>query len=71
MFWKRKPKTPGYDAAVEKPVLRKSICTGETAAGFKNLSTGRFREVMLIKNDRDLKSFLDAYGIETEPETIY
>ena len=71
MFWKRKPKAPGYDATAVKPVLHKSICTGETAAGFVDLSTGRFREVMLIKSDRDLKAFLDAYGIETEPETIY
>ena len=71
MFGKRKPKTPGYDAAAVKPVLVKSICTGETTAGFMDLSTGKVHEVMLIQNRRDLQSFMDSYGIETVPETIY
>ncbi len=52
-----------YDAAVEKPVIRASICTGEQVAGFKNLTTGKFREVALIRGEKDLKNFKDQCGV--------
>ena len=38
-----------YDSNYEEPVIRCSICTGEQVAGFLNLSTGKFEEVMLIR----------------------
>ena len=53
-----------YDPAREKPVIHASICTGEQVAGFKDLKTGEFHEIMLIRNDRDLRDFLDTYGLE-------
>lgn len=59
-----------YDAAVCKPVLRCSICTGEQVAGFQDLRTGRFEEVELIRNDRELQDFLDRYGLK-DIEKIY
>lgn len=71
MFGKKKQKTPKYDASVEKPILRKSICTGETTAGFKELATGRFYEVMLIRTPRDLEEFMEQYGISETPGTEY
>lgn len=43
---------------------RSSICTGEQVAGFKNIHTGHFEEVMLIRDDRDLDHFLELYDIE-------
>lgn len=52
-----------YDAKAQKPVLRCSICTGEQVAGFKNLNTGKFEEVMLIKNEKDLTEFMNRCGI--------
>ena len=52
-----------FDAETQKPVLRCSICTGEQVAGFKNLNTGKFEEVMLIKNEKDLTEFMSRYGI--------
>lgn len=52
-----------FDRKSYKPVLKCSICTGEQVAGFKNLTTGKFEEVMLIKNERDLTSFKEQYGI--------
>ncbi len=71
MFGK-KQKKQGYDPNEVVPVLRKSICTGETTAGFRELhAPGRFREVMLIRSEKDLKAFMDAYGIETRPKTEY
>jgi len=64
---KKQTKEPGsiisYDAQTQKPVLRCSICTGEQVAGFKNLTTGKFEEVMLIKNEKDLTAFMNRYGI--------
>lgn len=58
-----------YDRKVEKPVIRASICNGEQVAGFKNLQTGKFSEVMLIRGDHDLNVFLETYGIEQQEVT--
>ena len=70
--WKKKEKvTRSYDPGQEKPVLRKSICTGETTAGFKDLTTGKYKDVMLIRGDADLEEFMETYGISEKPETEY
>ena len=69
MFRKKQPVKKEYDRANQKPVLRCSICTGEQVAGFKNIHTGRFSEVMLIRNDKDLKEFLEKYDISEEEIT--
>lgn len=62
MFWKRiKKKT--YDKVNQKPVVRSSICTGEKVAGFKDIHTGKFVDVMLIRDDKDLNEFMRQYGI--------
>ncbi len=45
------------------PVIRCSICTGEKVAGFKNKTTGRIEEIMLIEDELDLRKFRDRYGI--------
>ena len=72
MFFKRKCE-PGfsYDPAVRKPIIRASICTGEQVAGFKNLETGAFEEIMLIRDAADLAEFKRRYGIEGEVEKVY
>jgi len=66
MFWKKMKKEP-YDRENERPVIRASICNGERVAGFKNIHTGKFTEAMAIRNDRDMKEFLDRYSV-SEPE---
>ena len=53
-----------YDKNNKKPVLKCSICNGEQVAGFKDLSTGKFEDIMLIKNDNDLKRFMKIYNID-------
>ena len=63
LFKKKKPEHV-YDPAVEQPIIRASICTGEQAAGFKDLKTGAFHEVMLIRDDSDLRKFLKMYGLD-------
>lgn len=62
MFRKKRRVLP-YDAEHQKPVIRCSICTGEQTAGFKNLQTGRFTEVMLIRTNADLEEFKELYGL--------
>ncbi len=65
MFGKRKKaKIPdSFDRSSQKPVIHASICTGEKVAGFKDLHTGRFTEIMLIKDDKDLEEFRTRFGI--------
>lgn len=53
-----------FDTAVYKPVLKCSICNGEQVAGFQNLQTGKFEEVTLIRNQKELQEFLDTYGLQ-------
>jgi hypothetical protein len=53
-----------YDKETLRPVIRCSICTGEQVAGFRNIHTGKFEEVMLIREEKDLATFQKLYGIE-------
>ena len=62
--FKRKPQKKTYDKANQKPVIKCSICNGEQVAGFQNVHTGTFEEVMLIRGDADLAVFREQYDIE-------
>lgn len=53
-----------YDRENQKPVLKCSICTGEQVAGFKNIHTGKFEDIMLIRDEGDLEYFKQQYGVE-------
>lgn len=68
MFSKRKKSEREFvfDKKIYKPVIHASICTGEEVAGFKNINTGKFTELMLIKNSEDLKKFCGDYGVESQ-----
>ena len=64
MFGRRKkPAVIPYDKSGKIPVIRSSICTGEQVAGFKDSASGRFEELMLIRNDKDLSEFLSRYQV--------
>lgn len=65
LFKKKKPERPSYDfdRQNEKPILKCSICNGEQVAGFKNIHTGMFHEVMFVRNDEDLQTFMEQYGL--------
>lgn len=63
IFKKKGPKHLTYDKDTQKPVIRCSICTGEQVAGFKDIHTGKFSDIMLIRNEKDLQDFKDMYGI--------
>ncbi len=68
---KKEAEIKTYDKQNEKPVIKASICNGEQVAGFKNISNGSFKEIMLIQNSEDLKYFKEQYGIQTDIEKIY
>lgn len=72
MGWFRKKKTlKTYDRDNKKPIIKASICNGEQVAGFKDIHTGKIEEVMLIKNQEDLNTFKEMYGINEEIEKEY
>lgn len=52
-----------FDPAQQKAVMRCSICTGEQVAGFQDIHTGKFEEVMLIRGEADLQHFKEQYGV--------
>ncbi len=65
MFGRRKKQTPPpYVRGNKIPVIRSSICTGEQVAGFKDTVSGKFEELMLLRNDRDFQEFLRQYQVE-------
>ena len=66
MIFKKKVKKLEYDRKSKRPVIHASICTGERVAGFKDLHTGKFEEIMLIRDDSDLNVFMETYNILEE-----
>ena len=73
LFRHKKEAAPSvvFDPALQEPMLKASICTGETVAGFRAKGNGRFDEVMLIRDENDLKRFMDLYGLTEKPKTFY
>lgn len=72
MFFKKKQEKRSYDKENQKPVIRSSICTGEKTAGFQDIHTEKFTEIMLIRTPGDLEEFRRLYGIdEREISTQY
>lgn len=69
LFSARRKAVPArtYDPARERPVIRASICTGERVAGFRDIKTGVFHDVMLIQSQKDLDDFLALYGLDDIP----
>jgi len=68
LFFKRqkKPSQTSYDPSKQIPILHCSICTGEKVAGFRDIETGKFEDVMLIRSAADLEAFKRQYGITGE-----
>ena len=65
MFGRRKkPTVSTYDKSGKIPVIRSSICTGEQVAGFKDTVSGKFDELMMIRDGKDLSDFLCRYQVK-------
>lgn len=56
---------PPFDPETEYAVIRSSICTGEKVAGFKRKTGGAFKEVMLIRSQKDKNEFMEIYGLDS------
>lgn len=63
IFGKKAQEKKDFDRENKRPILKCSICNGEQVAGFKDVHTGKFEEVMFIRNERDLAAFKEQYGI--------
>ena len=50
-LWKREPAVT-FDKTGKIPVIRASICT-----------TGKFTEMMLLRSEIDLRTFMRTYGV--------
>lgn len=68
--WIKKKEIDTYDKVNQIPVMKCSICNGEQVAGFQDKQTGKFTEVMLIRDEDDLETFKEKYGI-TEIKKVY
>ncbi len=66
MFKKKAGQKANYNKEGKIPVIRASICTGEQVAGFKDKSSGKFEDLMLIRNETDRKEFLRRYDVKEE-----
>ncbi len=71
MFFNKKNEKKTYDKENKRPVIKASICNGEQVAGFQDVHTVAFEEVMLIKGNEDLEKFKSMYGIDEKIEKIY
>ena len=65
-LFSKKSEKKTYDRSNQKPIIKASICNGEQVAGFKDIHTGKFEEVMLIRQAEDLETFRMMYGIGGE-----
>lgn len=65
-LFKKKISAKTYDKENKKPIIKASICNGEQVAGFKDIHSGKFEEVMLIRGSADLELFKQQYGITEE-----
>lgn len=70
-LFKEKTQSKSYDATLQQPIIRASICNGEQVAGFKDIRTGEFEEIMLIRNAEDLDKFRKMYRIPGEIKKVY
>ena len=72
LFKKKKTPVKAYDRTQKKPAVKASICTGEKVAGFIDLTSGKFEDIMLIRSGSDMQRFLEMYQItEQDIEKIW
>ena len=71
-LFQKKPQPNPFPSDRYEPVLRRSICTGETTACVRERETGKIHELLLIRTEQDLKQFAKDHGVDpSEIQTIY
>ena len=72
LFQRKKEEAPLYPLTDWEPVIRSSICTGERVLCMREKSSGKLREVALLRSESDLRDFCRTYGVSAETiRTIY
>ena len=72
LFKSKMPPEVPFPADRYEPVLRRSICTGETTACVRERKTGKLYELLLIRSEQELKQFAKDYGVDpSEIPTVY
>lgn len=61
--FQKKKQIEGYDREKKKPVIRSRGRHDEKVAGFVDLQTGEFTEIMRIHDSKDIDEFLVKYDI--------
>lgn len=70
-FLNKNDKFTDDSSSKHRYVIRASICTGEKVAGYID-ETGKFVDIMLIRNEKDLQEFCKRYRIAADMiGTIY
>ena len=59
----QKIRSGAFDREDWKPVICRNIISGKQMAGFMEICTGEFMEVMPIYNNKDMDMFLESYDI--------
>lgn len=72
LFRRKSAAKPAFDPETQQPAVRRSICTGEMTAGFIDIKTGKFTDVLLVRDQRELEAFFKSVGAKPEDvKTIY
>ena len=71
LFHRKTASAAEFDHGHFTPAIRRSICTGEQAAGFQETATGKFHEVTLLRTPADLERFRKKYGVRGDIPVIY
>ncbi len=67
---RKEPERIPYDPSIREPAIRRSICTGEMTAGFVDLVSGDFHDLMLLEDQKAVDEFCRRVG-RSEVRTIY
>ena len=72
LFHRKEEEAPAFPLSEWEPVIRSSICTGERVACMRHRSSGKLRELRLLRTQDDLRAFCRTYGVsESEIRTVY
>ena len=72
LFHRKTTQAPLFSPEEYRPVIRRSICTGERVACMRHRHSGALHEVMLLRTKEDLAEFCRTYRVTPEEiETIY
>lgn len=66
LFDKRKTKKIPVGFTAEDIKIEASTCTGERTIGFYSSKEGKLKYSELVRNDRDIDSFYEKYGLKRE-----